>query len=395
MIQELLTPEIQKFIEDHLRDDPAKLMLMAGRYPDWPMKKIVEQIQARQIAKSKLPGWSVTKGLIYPPPVSMEQCSSEQTAEYKASIVTGGTIMADLTGGFGVDFSHLSKRFEQALYVEKDPGLAAMAGHNFEVLGLTYAEVLNMEANVFLDGAENLDLVYLDPARRDDHNRKVVRLEDCEPNVLELLPALLSRSKQVLLKTSPLLDIKSTIRQLEHVRAVHVVAVNNEVKELLFLIEPGAREPGIKCLNLLKHGQELFEFSFNREESLTLEHSPFGSHLYEPNAAILKAGAFKSVADQFGLQKLHANTHLYTSDQVVSQFPGRVFSIMEGLSMNKKALRKAIPEMKANITVRNFPMTVTEIRKKSGLKEGGNKYLFGLTDVKGRHLLLCEKVDHK
>lgn len=367
-------------------------MLQASRYPDWPMKQIVEQIRARQIAKSKLPAWFRNADLIYPPQLSMEQSSSEQTAAYKSSIVRGGDAMVDLTGGLGVDFSHLSGKFKQATYVERNPDLTTIAAHNFGKLGLTNVKVKHTQADEFIKSIDHVDLIYLDPARRGGHNQKVVRLQDCEPDVPELLPELLSKSGQVLLKTSPLLDIKSAIVELEQVAAVHVVAVSNEVKELLFLIAPGSWAPLIRCVNILRDSQELFEFSFAAEESLTLDHSPVGSYLYEPNAAILKAGAFKSIARQYGLQKLHVNTHLYTSEEVVAEFPGRAFRVLDRLGLNRKTLRKAIPEMKANISVRNFPMSVAEIRKKSGLKEGGDQYLFGLTDVEGKYLLLCEKI---
>jgi 16S rRNA G966 N2-methylase RsmD len=394
LINQLTKPEIQEFIEGHLYDDPSSLMLKANHYPDWPMKLIVEQIQAKRKAKSKLPSWFKTRGLIYPLVLSMEQCSSENTARYKMSLINAGLQMIDLTGGFGVDFAFLSEKFSKAHYVERQAELVEHAQYNFNLLGLTGFEAHHGQSEEFLTSQDNFDLIYLDPARRDDHNEKVVRLEDCDPNVISLLPKLLSKAKQVMLKTSPLLDIKGAIQQLGSVAQVHVIAVANEVKELVFLLDKNAdRTPQIHCVNLKGDNKEVFEFTFDAEERATSSFDQVEAYLYEPNASILKAGAFKAIGNAFGLQKLEANTHLYTSSELVEGFPGRTFRVLDKISLNKKALKHHFPEMKANITVRNFPMTVAQIRKKSGLKEGGDQYLFGATDQSGKQLVLCEKID--
>lgn len=394
MIDQLTKPEIQDFIKDHLYDDPSALMLKANHYPDWPMKLIVEQIQAKRKAKSKLPSWFNTTGIIYPPVLSMEQCSSEYTARYKMNLINKGAKMIDLTGGFGVDFAFLSEKFSEAQYIERQVELVDRAEYNFNLLGLTDIKVHHGQSEQFLASQDKFDLIYLDPARRDGHNEKVVRLEDCEPNVVSLLPELLSKAKKVMIKTSPLLDIKGAINQLCAVAEVHVLAVANEVKELVFLLDnDSSKAPNIRCVNLKADSQEVFEFNFEAEEQSASGFGPVQVYLYEPNAAIMKAGAFKMIGNEFGLNKLHVNAHLYTSSQIVEDFPGRTFRVIDKISMNRKVLKGHFPDMKANIAVRNFPMTVAQIRKKSGLKEGGDQYLFGTTDQQGKLMILCEKID--
>jgi len=394
LIEVLTKPEVQEFIKAHLYDDPAVLMLRANQYPEWPMKEIVEQIQSKRKAKTKLSSWFQTEGIIYPPQLSMEQCSSEMTARYKASLVPEGSSMIDITGGFGVDFAFFSKRFERSTYIERHKVLVETARHNFQKLGLSGLSLHHGASEEFLTKDKTYDLIYLDPARRGDHNEKVVRLEDCEPNVLALLPKLLDKSKHVILKTSPLLDVKGAIDQLGCVAEVHIVSVSNEVKELVFILDrEAAYQAKIHCINLRNKGNDTFEFTFEEEENCSSGQSEVRSFLYEPNASILKAGAFKSIGARFGLSKLHVNSHLYTSSELVVGFPGRTFKVADSISLNRKGIKGRFPAMKANITVRNFPMTVAQIRKKSGLKEGGDQYLFGTTDLKGKQLLLCEKVN--
>lgn len=393
MISALTKPEIQKFIDDHLNDDPAALMLSASKYPDWPMKAIVEQIQSKSKAKRKLPSWFQAQEIIYPPLLSMEQCSSEQTATYKASMSKKGKKMIDLTGGFGVDFAAFAKHFEVSHYVERNGDLAAIAKHNFKCLGIQNAQVHADDSIEFLNENEAFDLIYLDPARRGDQDQKVVRLEDCEPNVIALLPDLLAKSKQVIIKTSPLLDIKGAIRDLNEVSEVHVVALNNEVKELLFVLDGAAsQDPIIQCVNLTKGRTEQFDFQFSQEEQLVSSFGEMSNYLYEPNASILKGGGFKVIAEKFSLHKLHPNSHLYTSDVLVANFPGRSFEVLQEVSLNKKGLKKSIPSMKANITVRNYPISVAQIRKKTGLKEGGEDYLFATSDLTGSKVFLTKKI---
>lgn len=392
MIETLSSAEIQKFIEDHLYDDPVALMLKASSFPHLPMKEVVEQITSKRKAKSKLPDWFQTSGIIYPPGISMEQCSSQVTAEYKASLVSGST-MVDLTGGFGVDTCFLARSFEQAHYVERQPHLVTLAKHNFYQLGAGNVSCHQGEAAEFLRSLEaSVDLIYLDPARRGDYNRKVFRLEDCEPNVLELLPEFMQKSTRVMMKASPMLDIKGALADLGGATEVHVVADHNEVKELLFLIDSSASQnPEIHCINFTPADPQTFDFNFEQETAAEPGFGEVSEFLYEPNAAILKAGAFSCVAKRFGLTKLHKNTHLYTSSEPVANFPGRIFRVLDRLGMNKKELRRMLPGMKANITVRNFPMTVAQIRKKTGLREGGEDYVIATSDIKGPKVFHCQR----
>lgn len=364
-------------------------MLKASQFADWPMKAIVEQIAAKKKAQSKLPEWFSTGNILWPSAISMEQSSSEATAKYKASLVSGNS-MVDLTGGFGVDTYYLSKQFADATHVEMNAQLHERVSHNFKVLGANISAVLG-SAEEYLSQMKPVDLVYIDPARRDENARKVVFLEDYSPNVIEMLPELKAKAKQILIKVSPMLDIKKAIADLGSVSEVHVVALKNEVKELLFLIGAGpSHNPSIKAVNLGEN--DAFIFNYELEEAAQPEFSEALNFLYEPNAAILKAGAFKSIATDFGLQKLHVNSHLYTSRTLVEDFPGRSFKVLDELSMNKKKLSKQLQSDQANITVRNYPMSVKEIRNKTGLKDGGDQFIFATTDMSGKKLLLCEKV---
>lgn len=394
MISELKKTEIQKFIQDHLYDDPASLMLNAAKHPHIPMKVVVEQIQSKRKAKNKLPEWFSTVGIIYPPVLSLEQCSSQVTAAYKASLVKGQA-MIDLTGGMGIDTYYLSESFKEAHYVERQQNLVELAEHNFDRLEAHGIRSHHGEAENFLNGQnERVDLIYLDPARRGLYSSKVVRFEDCEPNIIELLPQLRQKTLSILIKASPMLDIKGAINDLGEVTTVHVVADRNEVKELLFFIDEKASvNPEIHTINFRSEGEWRFSFDYEGEQRVLPQFGTVSRFIYEPNAAILKAGGFKSVGEQFShLVKLQANTHLYTSDQLIENFPGRSFQVLDSLQMNKKQLRKKLPKMKANISVRNFPMSVQQIRKKTGLREGGEEYLIATQDLNGPVLLHCHRL---
>lgn len=392
-IIDILQPaHVREFIQAHLNDDPASLVLQSKKYPDLPIREIAAQIQSRKKAQTKLPEWFFTESIIFPHGVSMEQCSSEDTAKYKASLLQGKSI-TDLTGGFGIDLYYLSQRFEKANYIERTKELVELARHNFTALAASNIELFNTSAEEYLTSEVTpADCYYIDPARRDDSNNKVFQIEDCTPDLNLIIPQLLERKAEVLIKMSPLLDIRLALEVLPHVSEVHVVSVKNECKELLFRIVPG-HVGGAKriAINLVNEKTERFEFS-EQQETLVPTFSQPQQFLYEPNASVMKAGGFNTISNSFRINKLHRNSHLYTSEQLVKDFPGRSFKIVAQTVLNKKKLKTFLPQGKANITVRNYPITVKEIRKKTGIKEGGEVYLFATTLMDGSlATLVCEK----
>lgn len=393
MIEELLKPSIKKFISDHEKDDPFQLALKFKEVDGVPFQWIAQQILGLQKIKTKIPGWYECENIIYPVKLSLEQSSSQKTAEYKATLVSGNSFV-DLTAGMGVDSWALSKRFQKGITLEQNKELSEITSHNLRSLDCNHVEVVNELAEDFLNSStENFDLIYLDPARRVE-SKKVFLLEDCEPNIVVLLPLLKSRAKEILIKTSPLMDINQSIKELPGVTDVHVVSVNNDCKEVLYHITGEEKSLEIHTINFKSSGDEKFDFTIEQEMNSNVEFGVVDSYLYEPNSAILKAGAFKSIAANLGLKKLHANTHLYTNSTLIPDFPGRSFKIVDILQYSKKELKGKFPHNKANITVRNFPDTVEMIRKKLGLKDGGEVYLFAITDYQGKlQILNCSKVN--
>lgn len=386
---------MEQFIREHLNDPhPERLLLCAARYPGVPVAEAVTQIQALQKLRHKAPAWYNT-ALRFPVRLSIEQASSGVTAAFKASLVQGKT-MADLTGGLGIDAHAFSQHFENVVYLDQNPQLAALARHNFAVLGASNVEVLEGEAGAFLEkNTQRFDLIYLDPARRNTQGGRVFRLEDCTPDVLNLRTKLLACADRVLIKTAPMLDIALAMRQLELVQKVWVVSVDDEVKELLFLLEKNAgflENIPIVAVNL---GKTPFQFVFSRKEEqhAAAELSEPQTYLYEPPATIFKAGAFNTFAVRFGLKKLHAHTHLYTSDVLNPKAPGRVFRINSVTKYDKKAVAAVIPGGQANVAVRNFPDTADSVRKKLGLKDGGEVYVFAVTTGEGKKILVGGKIN--
>lgn len=378
---EQLSQSTIEFIRAHSRDDVRLLALQAPRYPDVDMPAAIVQIAGRQAAANKIPSWQSIEELWYPRHLSMEQCSSEITAQYKSTLADGETL-TDLTGGFGIDCAFMARRFRKVSYVERQEELCEIAKHNFPLLGLKHITVYNEDGVAHLQKMEPVDCIFIDPARRNEHGGKTIAISDCEPDVEELEELLLSKGKQIIIKLSPMLDLTLALKNMKHVREVHVISVNNECKELLLIIgnEPSLLIP-IHCINLTP--KEKQTFTFTREGELTSEclyTKELGKYLYEPNASILKAGAFRSIASRYEVKKLHPNSHLYTSDLWIENFPGRSFLITGQCSFNKKEIKETIGELKkANITVRNFPATVAEIRKRTKLSDGGEVYLFATT----------------
>ena len=386
-----------EFIQQHQHDDIRKLALQAAKYPDVDFPFALRQIAGRQIAAIKIPSWYSKEEIIYPPHLSLEQCSSEITALYKASLFQGKKLV-DLTGGFGIDCSFLSPKFREVAYVERQPDLCEIALSNFKTLSLNHVKVYCMESGLYLEEMDPVDCIYLDPARRDKHGKKTVSISDCEPDVERLKDRLIEKAQSVWVKFSPMLDISLALTQLPMTTEIHVVAVDNECKELLFKMEQNAKrgnEPVIYCVNLKKnHIDEHFSFTKTEENNSECCFADLsGSYLYEPNAAILKAGAYKCLTQHYPIRKLHPNSHLYTSDTYVPNFPGRSFCIIELFSLSKQESKQSLSGLtQANITVRNFPLSVNELRKKTGLKEGGEIYLFATTLWNEKRVLIkCKK----
>lgn len=391
-----LSLETLAFIDCHRGDDVRTLALQAKKYPAVDMAEAVVQIAGYQIAEKKVPLWAQTAGIRYPQHLSMEQCSSEVTARYKASLVSGDTL-TDLTAGWGVDCSFLARNFRCADYVERQETLCRIAAHNFPLLGLPHVRIHCTDAVEYLQSMEPVDCLFLDPARRDSHGGKTVAIAECEPDVCRLEPLLVEKGKTVMIKLSPMLDMASALHDLQYVRRIHIVSVNNECKELIILLrktpdeeESAAGEVIISCEQVVNNStRQHFQFTFPEEKSAGCPLAEaVGNYLYEPGAALLKAGPYRLLATRYGVEKLHPNSHLYTSSGLVD-FPGRRFRVTAVSGFGKKDLKVLLEGVeKANLTVRNFPSSVAELRKKLKLKEGGDTYLFATTLANGGKVLI-------
>ena len=392
-----MNDKTRDFIEKNLDADVRQLALKGCRDNGIDLAEALRQIAGRQTARRKLPSWAAIDGILYPPHLNMEQCSSEQTARYKAALCRRllmvlcpqNTSLLDLTGGFGVDFAFMSEAFDEATYVERDTQLFAISSTNFDVLGIK-AHKLDADGIDILHATSHATVIYMDPARRDNHGGRTYGISDCTPNVLEIKEELLEKADYVILKLSPMLDWRKAVKDLgEHfVREVHTVAVNNECKELLVVLSTRGEGLQLYCIN----DQQSFQVSENTEYSECSENSEYSVFtdlfLYEPNAAIMKAGCFGTVACAYGLQQVAPNSHLFISAKLVSDFPGRIFQIDAVSSMNKHDLKTVLRDIRqANITVRNFPLTVAELRKRLKLADGGSTYIFATTQANGEHVL--------
>ena len=437
------------FINAHLNDDVNKLAL--SKFPDDIDKQfVIRQIQARQLLKKKLPSWSENDELLFPKRLSLEQCSSELTAKYKKTISRKDAktqsrdasmapaikhidtslhrILVDLTGGMGVDTSFLSDNFDETIYVESQAELCELAEHNFKVLKKNI-KVVNAKAEDFLTQCGEVDCIYLDPARRDEYGRKMVSLHDCSPDVAELQDLLFEKTNTVIVKLSPMLDIDIIKKELKNIKEIHVVAVKNECKEVLVKStrqrdnETTSRDasmiPAIKRIDTSDENEairrlyisaidlkENWKFSFTEDEeqnAIPTFADEIGKYLYEPGVACMKAAPFRLLSQRFNIKKLHRNSHLYTSDELVTDFPGRTFEVIATIPFDKKA-KKAILEtqrlratetqsdehsttLKVSIAVRNFPLSAEELRKHLGFKDGDDFYIFGTT-MKGEKKML-------
>lgn len=394
-----------EFIREYREHDIRQLALQANRFPDVDMPYALDQIQGWQIARRKLPKWAACDGVIFPPHLSMEQCSSEPTAQYKLNLAMEWTCrvghagrMTDLTGGFGVDFSFTSCAFAAATYVERNEQLCHIVEHNLPLLGLDNATVVCADAVEYLSTVEPQTMLFLDPARRDEHGAKTVMLADCTPDVVQLLPKLLEKSRFTMLKLSPMLDWHKAVDDLQGtVREVHIVSVGGECKELLLVLSTVVEsELKVYCADLSIASDTSSLFGYTPGSSAPVANSTFNiqhsTFLHEPNASIMKAGCFDELAAAYGVSPVSRNSHLFLSDEPVEDFPGRSFVVERVTTMNKGELRKALAGIeKANIATRNFPLTVAELRKRLKIKDGGDVYIFATTTAEGEHLLLISR----
>ena len=423
----------QDFIRQHQDDDVRQLAFLGSKYPEVNMPFALDQIRGRKMARVKLPRWASIDGIIYPPHISMEQCSSEQTALYKAELAArllGLTFSSsenefvDLTGGFGVDFSYIASRLGvKSMYVERQTHLCEAAKENFERLGLKNAIVKNGDGIEVLHSLKELKLIIIDPARRDDAGNKVVSLKDCTPDVTVLQEEMLSKADYVVIKLSPMLDWHRAVNELSHVREVHIISVNNECKELLLVLSARnmGKNVGSNSFSVLNNGSvspsaedsghiedaadagNLRIYCINDAQSFVCDESDMETsavkiapstleemlYLYEPNASLMKAGCFCVLSERYGARMLSKNSHLFVSQAPIEAFPGRSFRIIAVSSFNKKELRRHLSGItKANIATRNFPLSVAELRKRLKLKDGGETYIFATTLSDESHVLV-------
>ncbi|MEY8870163.1 RsmD family RNA methyltransferase [Meridianimaribacter flavus] len=392
MNKNILNTINQGFINENINSNTADLLLKKNHHSDVDIKLLVEQIEAKQRCKTKLPTWFNAEKIYYPNKLNIEQTSSEVTAKYKSSLITGNSII-DLTGGFGIDCYYFSEKFKEVTHCEINSELSEIVSHNYKELGVNTIETItNDGVSQLLNNNKQYDWVYIDPSRRHDTKGKVFFLKDCLPDVPKHLNTIFNHTNNVMIKTSPLLDISVGISELNYVKTIHIIAVNNEVKELLWILEKGFEaETTIKTVNINKTVEEIFDFKLNEEQAITTNFSEPLTYLYEPNAAVLKSGGFKSVSKQLNVLKLHQHTHLYTLQELV-EFPGRCFKIERVLPYNKQLLKKELHE-KANISTRNFPEAVQQIRKKFKIKDGGDTYVFFTTNLHNEKIvIICKKV---
>lgn len=394
-IDRILSPEVQQYLRDHENNDVKALVLRHKMILGIPASVIADQISGRQKAKEKIPTF-YDSSVIYPPGINLEQSSSEHTATFKAKILMRALPackrLIDLTGGFGVDSFFLSKVFKSVQYVEPNQGLLEIVKRNHTSLGAFNIAHHNSTAENFLAEEDEASVIYIDPSRRSE-TKKVFAFADCEPNITVLQDQIFKYTDFLLVKASPMLDIKQGMSELNFVQQVFVVSVDDEVKELLFLCRKDfSGEASINAINLVKDTSDSFAFKFSEEASATSEFSDPKTYIYEPFSSILKAGAFKSIAREYRLEKIQVNTHLYTSADLVHNFPGRIFKVLSEVKPDKKEVIKFFPDLKANVITRNYPLSIDELKKKTGLKDGGEKYLLAFSGQTKKFVVAAERI---
>ena len=391
IISQLLQPQIQEFINQNINKTVATIALQKNPFPELDFKIILNQIEAKSKAKLKLSTWYNCPNIIYPSKISIEQTSSQVTASYKSTLIKAKSLI-DLTGGFGVDDYYFSKTINQITHCEIDKNLSQIVAHNFNQLKVSNINCIQGDSSEILENLnQQYDIIYIDPSRRNDAKGKVFMLKDCLPNVPELQDFYFQYSNKILIKTAPILDITAGLLELKNVKTIHIVSVENEVKELLWQIEKNYQLTiEIKTINFNKVKEEIFNFQLN-SNTITSYSLP-KKYLYEPNSAIMKSGGFNEIGNHFNLEKLHQHSHLYTSEEKI-EFSGRIFEIQNTIEYSKNNMKEFLENTKCNITTRNFPETVENIRKKWKIKEGGNQYCFFTTNKNDiKIVLICTKI---
>ena len=393
-ISKIYTEELKQFVQDHLEEDPALLFMRLKDKVGFDLKLAINQMEARQKAQKKLPGWASDFDLFFPPGLAVEQSSSEATAQFKSELIQGDR-MIDLTGGFGVDSFFLARNFKEAVYCEQNRDLVDIFKFNMQVLGEGKFRIHQGDGIEFLAGtSEIFDLIYVDPARRGGQNQKLYKLSDCEPDTVIHWPLLQSKAQTVMVKASPMMDIKQSLQELPNIQQVWVVSVKNEVKEVLLFCDKNKEieELAVHCVDLKPEGRQEFDFTFEKEASAESIFSEVKSYIIEPMAGILKAGGFKYFGQQYGLEKLHPNSHLYTSDSYSEGIQGRVFEVISELHQPKKELKSLFPKSQVNVIARNFALSAEEIKNKFRLKDGGSDFLICTKVGEKYRVFHCRKI---
>ena len=392
MNKALLHPEVADFIRKNYKKVLPELILKGSPFPDISIQELAIQLKGVKVAAKKFPLFYKNSNILYPPKLNLEQTSSEISAKHKASLIAGYSL-TDLTGGFGIDSYFFSRNFSKINYCELNAALVATARHNFKALNATNIKIYTGNSlEILVDHNLKSDWIYADPARRDEYGDKVFKLSQCVPDIPKNLPLLWSFTNNIMLKTSPILDITAGINELEAIKEIHIVAVKNEVKEVLWILEKDFRESIIlKTVNFEKDHIQKFEAIW-KAETQSANLAPPMEYLYEPNAAIMKSGLFNELAQKTETQKLHINSHLFTSLEL-KKFPGRIFKIIDIESFKSNHIKKRLKKLKANIATRNFPLSVKELRQKYKIKDGGNLYLFFTTNLNDEKIVIfCEKL---
>ncbi|RKR07146.1 hypothetical protein CLV91_3131 [Maribacter vaceletii] len=392
MNKDTLKTGVQEFITKNINTDTMSVLLKKTPFTTVSSKELVEQIEAKKKCQKKLPKWYNTPNIYYPNKLNIEQTSSQKTAQYKASLLDKNSVL-DITGGFGVDSYYFSEKMKEVSHCEINEKLAQIAAHNFNELGAKNIKTFPFDGIKYLQKSNQFyDWIYIDPSRRNDAKGKVFLLSDCLPNVPKNIELLFSKTNNIAIKTSPLLDFSVGISELKYVKEIHVVALENEVKELIWILEKNYSDTiKVQTVNIGKKHSDYFTFTLNEEKDVSTNYELPQQYLFEPNSAILKSGAFKTLGAKLNLNKLHVNSHLYTSKHMEPTFPGRIFKIENSIIYNKKNI-KDLKISKANITTRNFPEKVANLRKKHKISDGGTIYLFFTTDINNNlTVLICSK----